>query len=64
VRGTWRGEVFFEAKNLFNVENVSAVNRVVATDAFGVPAVSIPTRFPGTAGYDQRQMQLGVKFSF
>jgi Carboxypeptidase regulatory-like domain/TonB dependent receptor len=64
VRGTWRGEVFFEAKNLFNVENVSAVNRVVATDAFGVAAVSIPTRFPGTAGYDQRQMQLGVKFSF
>jgi hypothetical protein len=64
VRGTWRGEVFFEAKNLFNIENVSGVNRVVATDAFGVPAASIPTRFPGTAGYDQRQMQLGVKFSF
>jgi hypothetical protein len=64
VRGTWRSEVFFEAKNLFNVENVSAVNRIVATDAFGVPAVSIPTRFPGTAGYDQRQMQVGFKFSF
>jgi hypothetical protein len=64
VRGTWRGEVFFEAKNLFNAENVSGVNRIVTTDAFGVPAVSIPTRFPGNAGYDQRQMQLGVKFSF
>jgi hypothetical protein len=64
VRGTWRGEVFFEAKNLFNVKNVSGVNRVVTTDAFGVPAVSIPATFPGTAGYDQRQMQLGVKFSF
>jgi hypothetical protein len=64
VRGTWRGEVFFEAKNLFNVQNVSGVNRVVTTDAFGVPAVSIPATFPGNAGYDQRQMQLGVKFSF
>jgi hypothetical protein len=64
VRGTWRGELFFEAKNLFNVENVSGVNRVVTTDVFGVPSASIPATFPGTAGYDQRQMQLGVKFSF
>jgi hypothetical protein len=64
VQGTWRGELFFEAKNLFNVENVAGVNRVVTTDAFGAPAASIPTTFPGTAGYDQRQMQLGVKFSF
>jgi hypothetical protein len=64
VRGTWRGELFFEAKNLFNVQNVSGVNRVVTTDAFGVPMASIPATFPGNAGYDQRQMQLGVKFSF
>ena len=64
VRGTWRGELFFEAKNLFNVQNVSGVNRVVTTDAFGVPSASIPAAFPGNAGYDQRQMQLGVKFSF
>ena len=64
VRSTWRGELFFEAKNIFNVENVSGVNRVVATDAVGVPMASIPSRFPGNAGYDQRQMQLGVKVSF
>jgi hypothetical protein len=64
VRDSWRGEVFFEAKNLFNVQNVSGVNRVVPTDAVGVPLASIPATFPGTAGYDQRQMQLGVKFSF
>lgn len=64
VRGTWRGELFFEAKNFFNVQNVSGVNRVVTTDAFGVPSASIPAAFPGNAGYDQRQMQLGVKFSF
>jgi hypothetical protein len=64
VRGTWRGELFFEAKNLFNVQNVSSVNRIVTTDAFGVPAAALPSTFPGNAGYDQRQMQLGVKFSF
>jgi hypothetical protein len=64
IRNTWRGELFFEAKNLFNVQNVAAVNRVVTTDPFGVPAAAIPSTFPGTSGYDQRQMQLGLKFSF
>ncbi len=64
VLASWRGELFFEAKNLLNTQNVSGVNRVVATDAFGAPTASIPAVFPGTAGYDQRQMQLGVKFSF
>jgi hypothetical protein len=64
VRGTWRGELFFEAKNLFDVQNVAGVNRVVTTDAFGVPAAAIPATFAGNSGYDQRQMQLGIKFSF
>jgi hypothetical protein len=62
--GSRRGELFFEAKNLFNTQNVSAVNRVVPTDALGAPAAAIPSTFPGTSGYDQRTMQLGVKFSF
>jgi hypothetical protein len=62
--GTMRGELFFEAKNLFNTQNVSGVNRVVTTDALGNPSSPIPSTFPGTSGYDQRQMQLGVKFSF
>ncbi len=64
IRGSWRGELFFEAKNILNVVNVSAVNRVIATDAAGVPAAALPSAFPRTAGYDQRQMQLGVKVSF
>jgi hypothetical protein len=59
-----RIELFFEAKNLFNTENVSGVNRVVTTDAAGVPAAPLPDPFPPTSGYDQRQMQLGVKFVF
>ena len=64
IRSSWRGELFFEAKNILNVENVSAVNRVIATDAAGTPISAIPAAFPRTAGYDQRQMQLGVKLAF
>jgi hypothetical protein len=62
--GTMRGELFVEAKNLFNTENIQTVNRVVTTDALGNPVSPIPGTFAGTAGYDQRLMQLGVKFSF
>ncbi len=66
---TWKGELFFEAKNLFNTQNIAGVNRVVPTNAAGVPAAALafdaadyPTA--GKSGYDQRIMQLGVKFAF
>ena len=59
-----RIELFFEAKNLFNTENVAGVNRIVTTDAAGNPSAPLPDPFPPTSGYDQRQMQLGVKFTF
>jgi hypothetical protein len=68
-----RGEVFFEAKNLFNRQNIMSVNRVVATDAAGNPLVDISDTtatgdaghpFSGTAGYDQRIMQVGFKLTF
>jgi hypothetical protein len=59
-----RAELFFEAKNLFNRQNVSAVNRVIATDASGNPLAAIPDPFPGIAGYDQRIMQVGFKIAF
>jgi hypothetical protein len=63
VRET-RGEVFVEAKNLFNRQNVSGVNRVVQTDAAGNLLVAIPNPFPGNAGYDQRIVQVGFKIMF
>ena len=44
--------------------NISAVNRVVTTNAAGQPAAAIPDPFAGTAGYQQRQVQLGAKLSF
>ena len=64
-----RGELFFEAKNLFNTENIAGVNRVVTTSALGDPAATLlfsGQDYPdaGKSGYDQRVMQLGVKFSF
>jgi hypothetical protein len=67
--GSQRLEAFFEAKNLFNTENIAGVNRIVTTDALGVPASPIITdasAYPvaGKTGYDQRQMQLGLKFLF
>ncbi|TAK17721.1 MAG: hypothetical protein EPO35_02585 [Acidobacteria bacterium] len=67
LSGNRKIEGFFEAKNLFNRQNIAGVNRVVTTDANGVPAVAVPTpavAFAGTSGYDQRIMQLGVKFIF
>ena len=50
-----RLELFFEAKNLFNTQNMSAVNRDVTTDAAGIlaalAAVSVPAaRAPTTSG--------------
>jgi hypothetical protein len=64
-----RAELFFEAKNLFNVENISGVNRIVTTDALGNPMSALlfngkeyPTA--GKSGYDQRLIQLGFKYAF
>ncbi|CAN5887700.1 TonB-dependent receptor [soil metagenome] len=64
LRESQRVELFFEAKNLFNAENVASVNRIVTTNVFGELAAPLPSPFPPQSGYDQRQMQLGVKFSF
>jgi hypothetical protein len=66
---TTRGELFFEAKNLFNTQNISGVNRVVTTDSQGNPVTALVfhgDQYPtaGKSAYDQRTMQLGVKFSF
>jgi Carboxypeptidase regulatory-like domain/TonB dependent receptor-like, beta-barrel len=64
IGGQSRAEVLVEAKNLFNRQNVSGVNRVVTTDAAGNPIVAIPDPFPGNAGYDQRIIQVGFKVTF
>ena len=66
-----RLELFFEAKNLFNTENVAGVNRVVTTDAAGQAvthrSATVWPDFPH-AGEERLRpadlMQLGVKFIF
>jgi hypothetical protein len=69
VRTGQRIELFLEAKNLFNTENIAGVNRAIVTDALGNPsspviidAADYPTA--GKSGYDQRLLQLGLKFTF
>jgi len=69
VRTGQRIELFVEAKNLFNTVNIAGVNRVITTDALGNVTGSIPlngSQYPtsGKSGYDQRLMQLGLKFAF
>jgi hypothetical protein len=67
ISGRYRAELVAEFKNLFNTVQTSAVNRVVTTNAAGEPATALPAEADGfvpTAGYEQRQFQLGFKFSF
>ncbi|WP_291988046.1 TonB-dependent receptor [Luteitalea sp.] len=65
--GTRRLEIAAEFKNLFNTVQTSAVNRIIPTNAFGEPTVALPSssdQLQPTAGYEQRQFQLGFKFYF
>ncbi|HEX6215925.1 MAG TPA: hypothetical protein VFZ38_13930, partial [Vicinamibacterales bacterium] len=60
-------EVIAEVKNLFNTIQTSSVNRNITTNAQGVPTVALPTsgdQLQPTGGYEQRQFQLGFKFTF
>jgi hypothetical protein len=64
-----RAELFFEAKNLFNTENIAGVNREIRTNTAGTPESPVLLNgrdYPlaGKSGYDQRIMQLGFKYSF
>jgi len=58
-----RSELFVEAKNIFNTQNVASVNRVVAVDAAGNATVPLDS-LPQLTGYLQRNVQAGLKLSF
>ncbi len=66
--GARRLEVAAEFKNLFNTVQTSAVNRILPTNALGeLTGGALPTsssQLQPTAGYEQRQFQLGFKFYF
>ena len=67
VHSNMAGEVILEVKNLFNTVQTSSVNATIATDTLGIPTASLPTsgsQLQPTGGYEQRQLQLGFKFTF
>jgi len=67
IGATMAAEIIGEVKNLFNTEQVSSVNATVPTNAQGVPLGVLPTSgsdLTPTGGYEQRQFQLGFKFTF
>jgi hypothetical protein len=61
--GHLRSELFVEAKNIFNTQNVATVNREVAVDAAGNATVPLSS-LPQLTGYLQRNVQAGLKLSF
>jgi Carboxypeptidase regulatory-like domain/TonB dependent receptor-like, beta-barrel len=67
VRGSVRGEVIMELKNLFNTQQLAGINTTVAVDALGNPVQPIPTdpyQFVNPSGYEQRKFQLGFRVRF
>jgi hypothetical protein len=67
IQGNMAAEIIAEVKNLFNTEQISSVNANVPTDAQGLPTGTLPTsgdQLQPTGGYEQRQFQLGFKFTF
>ncbi len=53
--------------NLFNTVQWAGVNATLTTNAQGVPTAALPTSsksLPATAGYGQRQFELGFKVTF
>jgi Carboxypeptidase regulatory-like domain/TonB dependent receptor-like, beta-barrel len=67
IRGSVRGEVIVELKNVFNTVQLAGINTTVRTDAAGNPLVPIssnPLDYPNPSGFEQRKLQLGFKVRF
>ncbi len=65
--GNRAAEVIAEVKNIFNTLQTSNVNATIQTDTLGIPLAPLPTsgdQLPATGGYEQRQFQLGFRFTF
>jgi hypothetical protein len=67
VGGNRAAEVIAEVKNLFNTVQTSGVNAAVTTNAQGIPVNPLPTSASDlvpNGGYEQRQLQIGFRFTF
>lgn len=59
-----RASIFGAVRNVFDRANISAVNRVVATDGGGVTLAPIVARLPPTATFATRRAEVGLSLSF
>ncbi len=67
VGGNRAAEVIAEVKNIFNTVQTSGVNATIAANALGIPNAPLPTsgdQLTPNGGYEQRQLQIGFKFTF
>jgi Carboxypeptidase regulatory-like domain/TonB dependent receptor-like, beta-barrel len=67
IRGSMRGEVIAELKNVFNTVQMSGINTTTVVDAAGNPIAAIPTNpydFVNPSAFEQRKFQLGFKVRF
>jgi len=67
IHGSVRAEVIAELKNLFNTEQMSAINTTTVVDVAGAPVAAIPSDpydFVNPTGFEQRKFQLGFKVRF
>jgi carboxypeptidase family protein/TonB-dependent receptor-like protein len=67
IRGSVRGEVIAEFKNLFNAQLLSGITTTTTTTALGAPVSPIPSdpyQFVNPSGAEQRKFQLGFKVRF
>jgi hypothetical protein len=65
--GNTAAEVIAEVKNIFNSEQWAGVNANITTDTAGNPVAPLPTsadQLVPNNGYEQRQLQIGFKFTF
>jgi hypothetical protein len=67
LSGNFRFEVLAELKNAFNILQTETVNSQVTVDTNGNALTTIPDSWEGfrpLTGFDQRQLQVGVKVYF
>ena len=67
VRGSVRGEIIAELKNVFNTEQMSGITTSTPVDTLGNPVNPIPTdpyQFTSASGFEQRKFQLGFRMRF
>jgi hypothetical protein len=67
IRGSVRGEIIAELKNVFNAEILAGITTTTTLDAVGNPVSPIPSdplQFTNPASGEQRKFQLGIKVRF